>query len=59
MTIWKMPITLELLKSRSANTFVEFIGIEFTEISKHDQGCLRETLQLLIKKGIPLSKPYI
>ncbi len=35
------------------------IGIEFTEISKHDQGCLRETLQLLIKKGTPLSKPYI
>src|SRR3989338_80667 len=32
MTIWKMPITLELLKTRSANTFVDFIGIEFTEI---------------------------
>lgn len=32
MSIWKMPVTLELLKKRSANTFVEFIGIEFTEI---------------------------
>jgi hypothetical protein len=35
------------------------IGIEFTEISKRDQGCLKETLQLLIDKGTPLSKPYI
>src|SRR3989338_830382 len=32
MPIWKMPINHELLKSRSANTFVEFIGIEFIEI---------------------------
>ena len=32
MPIWKIPITFDLLKSRSANTFVEFIGIEFTEI---------------------------
>lgn len=32
MPIWKMPISLELLKTRSANTFVEFIGIAFTEI---------------------------
>src|SRR3989344_6943301 len=31
MPIWKMPINHELLKSRSANTFVEFIGIEFIE----------------------------
>src|SRR3990167_1853262 len=31
MPIWTMPISHELLKSRSANTFVEFIGIEFTE----------------------------
>ena len=35
------------------------IGIEFTEISKRDQDRLRETLQLLIDKGTPLSKPYI
>ena len=35
------------------------IGIEFTQISKRDQGFLRETLQLLIDKGTPLSKPYI
>jgi len=35
------------------------IGIEFTEISKRDQECLRRTLQLLIDKGTPLSKPYI
>ena len=35
------------------------IGIEFTEISKRDQDCLRQTLQLLIDKGTPLSKPYI
>ena len=35
------------------------IGIEFTEISKRDEECLRETLQLLISKGTPLSKPYI
>jgi hypothetical protein len=35
------------------------IGIEYTTISKHDQNCLRQTLQLLIDKGTPLSKPYI
>ena len=35
------------------------IGIEFTEISKRDQGFLRDTLQVLIDKGTPLSKPYI
>jgi len=35
------------------------IGIEFTEISKRDQDCLRETLQLLVDKDTPLSKPYI
>src|SRR5208283_5605738 len=35
------------------------IGIEFTGISKRDHGCLSKTLQLLIDKGIPLSKPYI
>ena len=34
------------------------IGIEFTEISKHDQDSLRETLRLLVNKGTPLSKPY-
>ncbi len=34
-------------------------GIEFTEIHKRDQDRLRETLQLLIDKGTPLSKPYI
>jgi len=35
------------------------IGIEFTKISKRDQDCLREVLQLLVDKGTPLSKPYI
>jgi Tfp pilus assembly protein PilZ len=35
------------------------IGIEFTDLSKRDQEYLRETLQLLIDKGTPLSKPYI
>jgi len=35
------------------------IGIEFTEISKRDQEHLRENLQRLIEKGVPLSKPYI
>lgn len=35
------------------------IGIEFTEMSKRDQERLRETLQQLINKGTPLSKPYI
>lgn len=35
------------------------IGIEFTEISKRDQSYLRETIQLLIDKGAPLSKPYL
>ncbi|MCX7120439.1 MAG: hotdog fold thioesterase [Gammaproteobacteria bacterium] len=32
MSIWKMPINHELLATRSANTFVEFINIKFTEI---------------------------
>ena len=35
------------------------IGIEFTEIGKKDQERLRADLQLLIDKGIQLSKPYI
>ena len=35
------------------------IGIEFTGTSKRDHDCLRETIKLLIDKGIPLSKPYI
>ena len=35
------------------------IGIEFTEIAKSDLDYLRKTLQLLIDKGTPLSKPYI
>jgi hypothetical protein len=34
-------------------------GIEYTEISKRDQDRLRETLQLLVDKGTPLSKPYL
>lgn len=32
MSIWKMPIDYKSLKDRAANTFVEFIGIKFTEI---------------------------
>lgn len=32
MSIWKMPITLPLIAERSKNTFVEFVGIIFTEI---------------------------
>lgn len=32
MTIWKMPINLELLTERSKNTFSDFIGIEFIEV---------------------------
>ena len=35
------------------------LGIEFTEISKKDQDRLRETLKILIEKGVPLTKPYI
>ena len=31
MSIWKMPITKQLLTERAKNTFVEFIGIEFIE----------------------------
>lgn len=31
MSIWKMPVSYALLAERSANTFAEFIGIEFTE----------------------------
>lgn len=32
MTIWRMPITIESVESRAKNTFVEFIGIRFTEV---------------------------
>ena len=32
MSIWKMPITQQLLTERAKNTFAEFIGIQFTEI---------------------------
>ncbi len=32
MTIWTMPINFDLLQERSQNTFVEFIGIKFTDI---------------------------
>lgn len=32
MSIWKMPINYDLLKTRSQNTFVDYIGIVFTEI---------------------------
>ena len=35
------------------------VGIEFTETAKPDQSRLKETLQMLIDKGTPLSKPYI
>ena len=35
------------------------IGIEFTDISKQDHDRLQKSLQLLIDKGTPLSKPYI
>ena len=31
MPIWKMPISLETATDRAKNTFVEFIGIKFTE----------------------------
>lgn len=31
MSIWKMPITHELLAARSENTFADYIGIQFTE----------------------------
>ena len=31
MKIWKMPISLETATTRAKNTFVEFIGIKFTE----------------------------
>src|SRR3990167_2479006 len=34
MSIWKMPITHQLLAERSANTFATFIGIEFTEFGE-------------------------
>lgn len=30
-SIWKMPISHELLQQRSTNTFAEFIGIQFTD----------------------------
>ena len=32
MSIWKMPISHELLTARSQSTFAEYIGIQFTEI---------------------------
>lgn len=32
MSIWKMPINHTLLRERAQDTFVEFIGIEFTDI---------------------------
>lgn len=32
MSIWKMPINHTLLCERAQDTFVEFIGIEFTDI---------------------------
>lgn len=32
MPIWKMPINYDLLTARSANTFADFIGIQFTEV---------------------------
>ncbi len=32
MKIWQMDISLELIKTRSKNTMVECLGIEFTEI---------------------------
>lgn len=32
MPIWKMPINPDLLRARAADTFAEFIGIEFTDI---------------------------
>ena len=35
------------------------IGVEFTEIDKREQDRLRENLQRLIDKGVPLTKPYI
>jgi hypothetical protein len=35
------------------------VGIEFTEMSKRDQGFLCKALQLLMNQGTPLSKPYI
>lgn len=34
MSIWKMPIDLEKVNQRSANTFAEYIGMEFTEIGE-------------------------
>lgn len=33
MPIWKMPIDFKLLNERSANTFAQFIGIEFTKVN--------------------------
>ncbi len=32
MSIWVMPISIELLTERSKNTIVAYLGIEFTEI---------------------------
>src|SRR3989338_4256450 len=32
MSIWKMPISHELLAARSKNTFADFIGVQFSEI---------------------------
>lgn len=32
MSIWKMPINQDLLRTRAKNTFAEFIGIRFIDI---------------------------
>lgn len=51
MPIWKMPIDFDKLNTRSANTFAEFIGIEFTDIG---DDYLRATLQVDHKTKQPL-----
>lgn len=35
MTIWKTPIDLELIKQRGLNSMVEFLGIEFYDITEN------------------------
>ncbi len=35
------------------------IGVEFTDLAKHDRAYLADVLQRLVAKGTPLSKPYI
>ncbi len=35
------------------------LGIEFTELAKKDHDRLRENLDMLIKRGTQLSKPFI